>query len=1169
LFTLFCERWCGDSIFAACKPKFNLVSGGGLKVITSNTGIGGAKMSRIRSQLDAIMSDNNVANRVPNGRQPAPRRAQPAFPPQSSPRDMHARPQQENTQADPAHYANSHTGYNPVSANSNQLDSIQQRLDQLTGKLGTMTRPAATPQPVGKGMQPLQQAMMQEIREGFSQVRQELASARQNRSEELGDDLQRISQGIALLQDSRNLHPDYIEQMQSELNNLQQGLEQLLSRQETQIDLSGVSRSIEGGYSDIVSKLDQLLTGRVSETSEINIPDYSEKLNFMNARIEEMSRVLVSMAVSPDGQNEQNNFERIEARLASLAKSVEDLQFGNSQPVAEQQIVDLSPINARLDTLQNDIGILAAGLEQQHMSDGGSNDNAMPGLAEAMENSFASFAGIEQRLGDLADRLDGLCAAPGENPNASGQEILSILRELVEKVENIENRPAAAAGTIDLTSLEAQLAEIVQHFDGPGGQNVNMAPITERLDNIEGQIASSRDIVIDMATQAAEKSAPADNGDNAAMMASILDELRELRDLKNSLAPQSPEENRQLADISTNMTALLDRIDQLEQGVMNTLEGARHVASGSVLETLAHEYAGQDTNQQTRHHFHEDPNFTNLHNQPNGMDQHFDPVVEADGAIATDPQALHEAPSLDEYQNTASANGEPSGIGRDEDILVEPDTDDVPLAPGSGMPDLEALVRRATQRKKERPTEQSGNGIQEDGNISELMAAARRAAQAASVEAQSEKAKPSRKKSKMPNVPSFGKPAFLSKKVLLMSVAVAAVAIGGLTLAPKITGFLGGNKTEARTSSMLTPSVPAVEENASKVETPVTDNTGDSIAEATTKPAVEQSALLSAKPVAEISGEPKADPATTPVVENAAEPVKTDSQPVAAAADIPSDVGNQALIDAASAGNGEALFEIARRYTDGDGVERSLEKAVAWYEKSAETGFAPAQYRLGNFYEKGHGVSADPAKAAQWYEKAAAKGNALAMHNLAVLNVTGQIGKDVDMPTAIGWFEKAADLGVKDSQVNLGILYTKGMGVTENLEEAYKWFAVAAKGGDADAGKKRDTVAQVMRPEQLEKARGAAELWKPAALDPKTNIATVLDEWKSLPSLQSTGLSQQEIIRQTQQLLTRAGFDAGPSDGKMGDRTREAIVSFQKKAGLPADGQISPALVEALSKQSI
>jgi len=212
-------------------------------------------------------------------------------------------------------------------------------------------------------------------------------------------------------------------------------------------------------------------------------------------------------------------------------------------------------------------------------------------------------------------------------------------------------------------------------------------------------------------------------------------------------------------------------------------------------------------------------------------------------------------------------------------------------------------------------------------------------------------------------------------------------------------------------------------------------------------------------------------------------------------------------------------------------------------------------------------VEADATAAAGWYAKAAAQGNALAMHNLAVLNAMGVVTGDADMEAAIDWFEKAADLGVKDSQVNLGILYTKGMGVKEDLEKAYKWFAIAAKGGDSDAGKKRDTVAQAMRPEQLEKARGEAEIWKPEALNAAANVAQVRDEWAT--GGDKKAMSEAEMVRLTQSLLSKAGFDAGPADGKMGEQTRNAILSFQKANGMTADGNISPELMEALNKISI
>jgi localization factor PodJL len=51
----------------------------------------------------------------------------------------------------------------------------------------------------------------------------------------------------------------------------------------------------------------------------------------------------------------------------------------------------------------------------------------------------------------------------------------------------------------------------------------------------------------------------------------------------------------------------------------------------------------------------------------------------------------------------------------------------------------------------------------------------------------------------------------------------------------------------------------------------------------------------------------------------------------------------------------------------------------------------------------------------------------------------------------VRWFRRAADDGVVDSQFNLGLLYESGSGVDRNLPEAYKWFTIAADGGDAQA----------------------------------------------------------------------------------------------------------------------
>ena len=55
-----------------------------------------------------------------------------------------------------------------------------------------------------------------------------------------------------------------------------------------------------------------------------------------------------------------------------------------------------------------------------------------------------------------------------------------------------------------------------------------------------------------------------------------------------------------------------------------------------------------------------------------------------------------------------------------------------------------------------------------------------------------------------------------------------------------------------------------------------------------------------------------------------------------------------------------------------------------------------------------------------------------------------------------------------------------------------------------------------------------------------------------------------EEVREIQLLLTRAGFDVGTADGKVGVATRAAIKKMQLKYGLPADSYPSPELLARL-----
>ena len=55
-----------------------------------------------------------------------------------------------------------------------------------------------------------------------------------------------------------------------------------------------------------------------------------------------------------------------------------------------------------------------------------------------------------------------------------------------------------------------------------------------------------------------------------------------------------------------------------------------------------------------------------------------------------------------------------------------------------------------------------------------------------------------------------------------------------------------------------------------------------------------------------------------------------------------------------------------------------------------------------------------------------------------------------------------------------------------------------------------------------------------------------------------------ETIAEIQSMLAELGYRPGPADGIMGERTRSAIRRYQGSAGLPADGQASLRLRDAL-----
>lgn len=112
------------------------------------------------------------------------------------------------------------------------------------------------------------------------------------------------------------------------------------------------------------------------------------------------------------------------------------------------------------------------------------------------------------------------------------------------------------------------------------------------------------------------------------------------------------------------------------------------------------------------------------------------------------------------------------------------------------------------------------------------------------------------------------------------------------------------------------------------------------------------------------------------------------------------------LISNAKSGDAYAQTELGLFYVE----KKNYAKAISWFQKAANHGYAPAEDGLALVYYKGLGVPQNYIKAAYWYKKAAQQGNISAEYTLGLMYANGQ-GVDKNNKAAIYWWQKAAAQG--------------------------------------------------------------------------------------------------------------------------------------------------------------
>jgi TPR repeat protein/serine/threonine protein kinase len=145
-----------------------------------------------------------------------------------------------------------------------------------------------------------------------------------------------------------------------------------------------------------------------------------------------------------------------------------------------------------------------------------------------------------------------------------------------------------------------------------------------------------------------------------------------------------------------------------------------------------------------------------------------------------------------------------------------------------------------------------------------------------------------------------------------------------------------------------------------------------------------------------------------------------------------------------------AQFLLASCYRSGNGIAQDYKEAINWYGKAAGQGNLEAQYQLATLLQNGEGTVRSSKQAADWYRKAAEQGSVDAQYHLAVLYENGE-GVGQDFAEAAKWYRKAAEHNHAQAQYSLGVMYLYGSGVEQDYPAALKWQRKAAEQGNPKA----------------------------------------------------------------------------------------------------------------------
>ncbi|TNJ33930.1 tetratricopeptide repeat protein [Arenimonas terrae] len=157
-----------------------------------------------------------------------------------------------------------------------------------------------------------------------------------------------------------------------------------------------------------------------------------------------------------------------------------------------------------------------------------------------------------------------------------------------------------------------------------------------------------------------------------------------------------------------------------------------------------------------------------------------------------------------------------------------------------------------------------------------------------------------------------------------------------------------------------------------------------------------------------------------------------------------------ALVEiAAGKGVREAERDMGRILEFGWAGETDLDRALEWYQRSADHGEPHAQWRVGMAYVRGEGRKPDPVAAVQWFERSAAGEDSDGLTSLAVMHASGE-GVPQDFAKALSFYQRAADAGSSHAYRGMAVMYLRGEGVDADPVRAWVLYSQAIASGNGE-----------------------------------------------------------------------------------------------------------------------